>query len=775
MAISDLVFLDTARFDVTPGTARLPESDPDLTRFVAELGNNRLAVLGETLFRDGRDIEVSDPKYPVLDILGPGGASRFVPGTLTDGIAERAVALFDDGNDGALLIIRDQTFQTFEPNAPPEVHRLWLTPIDPVGNASERVQLYTSDGAAGGNFRSFAVEQASNGDILMQINAFDTPTLVRRFDADGAQVGADMPLDTLSDPAVYTEIKELIALNDNGFAYTFTSLPLQGDSPVATFVARVDATGAPLFDPVAVVTGLFSLGDGRLQLLQTNDGTLIGLRNTPLTERTGVDEIIRIAPDGTLSDPVPVTLPEGNIDTLQLVALDDGTYVLGYNSRDTPSFTSQDSYFLQSLNADGTPASAPREVFEGPASSLVRISLDDAGQIVLAALSNRGIGLRNVDTPVDVAVVARVVPVSFEDLTEGDDEFVFSAAGNVDALGGNDSITGSDGDDRIITGDGNDSIEAGAGDDTVFVAFNDTVDGGAGTDMVILNDVTPNLWRYVPTEGGGILGYLPLGRFGGLELDSAQIQLIDVETVQVNFTDGTSQTLSAGVRASFGGDGDDVLVGTDMGELMNGGAGDDRIASGAGADQVNGGTGDDFVIAGPGADIVAAGSGNDTVAAGYGDDRIWGMDGDDALLGEAGDDFIAGQIGDDRLMGGAGIDVLFGNDGDDILNGGRGSDLLHGGAGADRFHHAFGDQGGSDWIQDYSAAEGDVLVTTLSLLGSRANFQVNFANTFGAGADDVDEAFVIYRPTGQIVFALVDGAGQDEIMMADGLTTFDLL
>ena len=44
----------------------------------------------------------------------------------------------------------------------------------------------------------------------------------------------------------------------------------------------------------------------------------------------------------------------------------------------------------------------------------------------------------------------------------------------------------------------------------------------------------------------------------------------------------------------------------------------------------------------------------------------------------------------------------------------------------------------------------------------------------GAGADDVAEALVIYRPTGQILWALIDGAGQDEINLQIAGQIYDL-
>jgi len=39
---------------------------------------------------------------------------------------------------------------------------------------------------------------------------------------------------------------------------------------------------------------------------------------------------------------------------------------------------------------------------------------------------------------------------------------------------------------------------------------------------------------------------------------------------------------------------------------------------------------------------------------------------------------------------------------------------------------------------------------------------------------DIGEAFVIFRPTGQIIWALADGKGQDAINLQIGNETFDL-
>ena len=179
-------------------------------------------------------------------------------------------------------------------------------------------------------------------------------------------------------------------------------------------------------------------------------------------------------------------------------------------------------------------------------------------------------------------------------------------------------------------------------------------------------------------------------------------------------------------------------------------------------------------------DVIYGGDGNDSVDGGHGNDRIFGGAGDDTLAGGFGADTIEGQDGDDVITGSAFSDQVFGGNGDDFVNGGFGHDRVNGGAGADKFFHVGIEGHGSDWIQDYDSAEGDVLVFG-NAAASASDFQVNFAHTADsagerAGADDVMEAFVIYKPTGQIMWALVDGQGQASIDLSiGGGTPFDLL
>ncbi|WP_417744446.1 DUF4114 domain-containing protein [Rosistilla oblonga] len=148
-------------------------------------------------------------------------------------------------------------------------------------------------------------------------------------------------------------------------------------------------------------------------------------------------------------------------------------------------------------------------------------------------------------------------------------------------------------------------------------------------------------------------------------------------------------------------DGNDHQVGSDIADVFDAGAGDDKIEGGAGNDKLNGGDGNDVIDGGKGNDVIDGGKGNDNLSGGDGNDKIEGGDGNDHIDGGAGvdtinggdgndkidggdgNDRISGGAGDDVIEGGAGNDIIDGNEGNDTLTGGEGSDTLRGGKGND--------------------------------------------------------------------------------------------
>jgi len=146
--------------------------------------------------------------------------------------------------------------------------------------------------------------------------------------------------------------------------------------------------------------------------------------------------------------------------------------------------------------------------------------------------------------------------------------------------------------------------------------------------------------------------------------------------------------------------GNDTIIGADGQDTIFGGLADDTLFGGNGADQIAGGDGDDSIVGTiliP-ADVFALNFLNDAVqddnainalpnrdpAAPFNGGAFGPWNGDQ-LFGENGNDTIRGSDAPDRLDGGFGNDWLFAEGGDDILNGAWGNDTLEGRDGNDLF------------------------------------------------------------------------------------------
>jgi len=177
------------------------------------------------------------------------------------------------------------------------------------------------------------------------------------------------------------------------------------------------------------------------------------------------------------------------------------------------------------------------------------------------------------------------------------------------------------------------------------------------------------------------------------------------------------------------GDSSFLLLGNEVANTFNGGAGNDYLMGDAGNDQIFGGSGFDFLIGGSGSDSLDGGAGFDfadysqsTDGGGTGSfgvtvnlltgmaidnwgntDTLRGIEGvvgsslADILTGDAGSNILQGNDGDDTLDGGVGNDTLAGGVGNDQIFGGSGADTLIGESGNDTL------DGGADFdFADYS-------------------------------------------------------------------------
>ena len=127
-------------------------------------------------------------------------------------------------------------------------------------------------------------------------------------------------------------------------------------------------------------------------------------------------------------------------------------------------------------------------------------------------------------------------------------------------------------------------------------------------------------------------------------------------------------------------------IGTEGGEVLRGGAGDDTLNGLGGYDQLYGEGGDDLLLGGDGWDWLFGNAGSDTLIGGSGTDNLFGESGADWIEGGDGDDLLMGDTwgneegiilqGNDTLLGGAGNDTIRGEGGSDLVDGGPGDDTI---------------------------------------------------------------------------------------------------
>ncbi|WP_165349712.1 calcium-binding protein [Methylibium sp. Pch-M] len=252
-----------------------------------------------------------------------------------------------------------------------------------------------------------------------------------------------------------------------------------------------------------------------------------------------------------------------------------------------------------------------------------------------------------------------------------------AAADAILGLGGNDGIAGGAGDDLIEGGAGDDLLLGGAGADTI--------NGGEGNDE-ILGSAAGWIDRPVSTN------FTPPGG-GGPELSRGFSWVIYTPTGQVDYL--VSGTTGAGIHPN----------GESTGNLIDGGAGNDRIGAGSGTDIVHGGEGGDLIVGMGRGDVLYGDAGEDHIDGDGPQSEGWNTPfaehGDDVLVGGAGDDQLRGQGGSDLLSGGDDDDRLYGDDfnlantplsihGNDWLDGGSGDDYLQGEGGADVLYGGVG-------------------------------------------------------------------------------------
>jgi Ca2+-binding RTX toxin-like protein len=267
------------------------------------------------------------------------------------------------------------------------------------------------------------------------------------------------------------------------------------------------------------------------------------------------------------------------------------------------------------------------------------------------------------DTLIGNAVRNRLVGNAGNDtLSSGDDHDILSGGAGNDFLSsgtGNDSLSGGADNDTLLAFDGNDSLDGDAGDDRLFGHNgNDTLDGGTDDDTLFggqdisISDFGGND-TFIGGSGVDTVSYL--GHDGNVFADNDGAIGDDGVHVNSDIIIDEADTIGTDVENITGGNGNDVLTGNILANVLDGGLGNDRLRGGAGVDTAS------YV-----GRAAAVGASLDNVA-------------NDGQIGET--DLIDDDV--ENITGGNGNDILVGDNGPNRLDGGPGSNSLNGLGGVD--------------------------------------------------------------------------------------------
>ena len=333
-----------------------------------------------------------------------------------------------------------------------------------------------------------------------------------------------------------------------------------------------------------------------------------------------------------------------------------------------------------------------------------------------------------------------------------EDDFIDAKSNNdvIYGLSGDDTLIGGTGNDQLVGGDGSDTYiyEAGDGSDTINNEDTDfgydqlLIKSGHGIksidDNVVItfdddSDVTisfDGLSQYIMEhffirDNNDLIVNLPssetilLSDYFSDENYAVDEIIFEIDIYYLGQFDATSSYsfLADEVISVLG------SIGVDLSENIEGSNQGDTIITGSGNDVINGLNGADVIVSGAGDDMVDGGNGRDIIDGGLGDDTLFGGSHKDQITGGAGDDEIHGGRGQDIIDGGLGNDTLFGGSHKDQITGGAGDDEIHGGRGQDIIDGGLGNDtlfGGSHKDQITGGAGDDEIHGGIRLLGGQA-------------------------------------------------------
>jgi serralysin len=305
-----------------------------------------------------------------------------------------------------------------------------------------------------------------------------------------------------------------------------------------------------------------------------------------------------------------------------------------------------------------------------------------------------------------------------------------------------------------------------------------------GNDRYLLKDVNgPGTYYETIWDTGGTDEIRYDGaKAAQIDLTAATLDYSPTGGGVVSFVDNIwgGFTIANGVviENATGGTGDDVLLGNDAGNSLNGRGGrdtvdgrggDDRIVFDATDRSVTGGDGIDTLVV-TGAATVSLFKQTGTQVLGS---NVFGFENVDAtgatgvvnVTGSEGANVIRGGDAGGTLSGGGGSDQIFGGRGSDVIAGGAGADTLSGGDGDDRVTFDSADTSVS------GGAGNDTLVLTGGTrvdLGVSSGSQVAGHAVYGFNSVDASASLRAVTVFGSVYSNTIRGGAGDDLIRSGG-------
>ena len=271
-------------------------------------------------------------------------------------------------------------------------------------------------------------------------------------------------------------------------------------------------------------------------------------------------------------------------------------------------------------------------------------------------------------------------------LLEDTDNIVAGGTGSDIIVGGagDDLITDAGGINFLVGGAGNDIIVGGPEDDTLLGnPGSDTLIGGAGNDVfeIFVNQNAPGDVDTVVDFEPGSDAFVIVGGTevsydndsGILSIDGSESVILDAnldlnvlarEDSFLVFSNGDTPTLSHSASRPQA-----EVTSVPAVPLLEGSTEPlfeaNSLAGGlftAGEEDVN-----NIFLFGESDDVSVGGQLRDTLNGGGGDDHLAGFDGNDLIFGGSGDDVLQGDSGNDIIIGNRGSDLIYGGQGRDVF------------------------------------------------------------------------------------------------------------